>query len=109
MIAREPVLSSASRRELIVDRPTAASPSPGPPEAPRSPGHTAAGSPQQGARTVSTPTIDTTTGPAAPAAGPDAEFDLDIRIFESGVGLDEIIRLTDDGCGSTCQSAYNSC
>lgn len=38
-----------------------------------------------------------------------ADFDLDIRVFESGVGLDEIIRMTDDGCGSTCQSACNSC
>jgi FxLD family lantipeptide len=39
----------------------------------------------------------------------DADFDLDIRVFESGVGLDEIIRMTDDGCGATCQSACTSC
>lgn len=62
---------------------------------------------------MSTPTIDTSdaasTAAASDAAGPDAEFDLDIRIFESGVGLDEIIRMTDDGCGSTCQSACTSC
>lgn len=37
------------------------------------------------------------------------EFDLDIREFESGSGLDDIIRMTDDGCGSTCASACNSC
>jgi FxLD family lantipeptide len=62
---------------------------------------------------VSTPTIDTAThtdtATQTGAVDPDAEFDLDIRIFESGVGLDEIIRMTDDGCGSTCQSACNSC
>lgn len=37
------------------------------------------------------------------------EFDLDIRLFESGTSLDEVIRMTDDGCGATCQSACNSC
>ncbi len=57
---------------------------------------------------MSTPTIDTTVD--APAIDTtDAEFDLDIRIFESGVGLDEIIRMTDDNCGTTCQSACTSC
>ena len=62
---------------------------------------------------MSTPTIDTTThtdtATQTCSVDPDAEFDLHIRIFESGVGLDEIIRMTDDGCGSTCQSACNSC
>jgi len=57
---------------------------------------------------VSTPTIDTRADNAE-ITGTDAEFDLDIRIFESGIGLDEVIRMTDDGCGSTCQSACNSC
>lgn len=33
------------------------------------------------------------------------EFDLDIRMFESGGELDDIIRMTDDGCGQTCESA----
>lgn len=36
-------------------------------------------------------------------------FDLDITVFESGTGLDEIIRMTDDGCNSTCGTACNSC
>ena len=58
---------------------------------------------------MSTPTIDTRADHPPVVTGTDAEFDLDIRIFESGVGLDEIIRMTDDGCGSTCQSACNSC
>ena len=64
---------------------------------------------------MSTPTIDTCTDNTeiaaadAEIAAADVEFDLDIRIFESGVGLDEVIRMTDDGCGSTCQSACNSC
>jgi len=39
----------------------------------------------------------------------DDAFDLDIRVFESGSGLDEVIRMTDDNCGTTCQSACNSC
>lgn len=48
--------------------------------------------------------------PAHETARFDADpFDLDITIFESGEGLDEIIRMTDDGCGSTCDSACNSC
>lgn len=37
------------------------------------------------------------------------EFDLDISIFETGSGLAELIRMTDDGCGTTCESACNSC
>jgi FxLD family lantipeptide len=37
------------------------------------------------------------------------EFDLDISIVESGPVIDELIRLTDDNCGSTCESACNSC
>ncbi|WP_231104725.1 FxLD family lanthipeptide [Haloechinothrix halophila] len=35
----------------------------------------------------------------------DSEFDLDVSIVESGPVLDELMRLTDDGCGHTCQSA----
>lgn len=62
---------------------------------------------------MSTPTIDTptATGAVDPDVdrGADTEFELDIRIFESGVGLDEIIRMTDDNCGSSCQSACTSC
>lgn len=33
------------------------------------------------------------------------EFDLDITIFETDAGLAELMRLTDDGCGSTCETA----
>lgn len=39
----------------------------------------------------------------------DGEFDLDISIVESGPVIDELIRLTDDNCGTTCDSACNSC
>lgn len=35
----------------------------------------------------------------------DAEFDLDVSIVESGPVVDDLMRLTDDGCGSTCESA----
>ena len=32
------------------------------------------------------------------------DFDLDIRIIESGDTVETLINLTDDGCGSTCAS-----
>jgi FxLD family lantipeptide len=35
----------------------------------------------------------------------DSEWDLDVSIVESGPVVDELMRLTDDGCGQTCQSA----
>ncbi|MGH3692821.1 MAG: FxLD family lanthipeptide [Pseudonocardiaceae bacterium] len=35
----------------------------------------------------------------------DAEFDLDVSIVESGPVIDDLMRLTDDGCGSTCETA----
>ncbi|MGH8885339.1 MAG: FxLD family lanthipeptide [Egibacteraceae bacterium] len=41
--------------------------------------------------------------PGNPAA--DTEFDLDVSIVESGPVIDDLMRLTDDGCGSTCESA----
>ena len=41
--------------------------------------------------------------PGTPAA--DSEFDLDVSIVESGPVVAELMRLTDDGCGSTCESA----
>ncbi|MFF3157966.1 FxLD family lanthipeptide [Streptomyces sp. NPDC057910] len=52
--------------------------------------------------------------PVAPAQ-PDAEqqefadFDLDITIVEGGVAADQLIRLTNDGCNSTCATACVSC
>ncbi len=45
--------------------------------------------------------------PGTPVA--DSEFDLDVSIVESGPVVTELMRLTDDGCGSTCESACNSC
>lgn len=45
--------------------------------------------------------------PGAPVV--DSEFDLDVSIVESGPVIDELMRLTDDGCGQTCESACNSC
>jgi len=35
----------------------------------------------------------------------DVQFDLDISIVESGPVIDDLMRLTDDGCGTTCESA----
>ncbi|KAB1140226.1 FxLD family lantipeptide [Streptomyces luteolifulvus] len=37
------------------------------------------------------------------------DFDLDITIVEGGPAADQLIRLTNDGCGTTCQSACTSC
>ncbi|CAM4073540.1 FxLD family lanthipeptide [Nocardiopsis rhodophaea] len=32
-------------------------------------------------------------------------FDLDIEVVESGPLLDDVLQLTSDGCGTTCESA----
>ncbi|MFF7838795.1 FxLD family lanthipeptide [Streptomyces ossamyceticus] len=42
------------------------------------------------------------------ASGQD-DFELDITIVEGGPAADQLIRLTNDGCGSTCASACTSC
>jgi FxLD family lantipeptide len=52
-------------------------------------------------------TVQLDEAPAATAANP--EFDLDIKIVESGPVIDTMMRLTDDNCGATCESACNSC
>jgi len=39
----------------------------------------------------------------------DADFDLDISIVETGPVIADLMRSTDDGCGTTCQSACTSC
>jgi FxLD family lantipeptide len=40
---------------------------------------------------------------------PDSEWDLDVSIIESGPEADRIIRMTDDNCTTTCESACTSC
>ncbi|MEU3315812.1 FxLD family lanthipeptide [Streptomyces sp. NPDC006656] len=48
--------------------------------------------------------------PKAPAQDvDDASFDLDVTIVEGGVAADQLIQLTGDNCGSTCQSACVTC
>lgn len=37
------------------------------------------------------------------------EWDLDVTIVESGPAADQLIRMTDDGCNSTCATACTSC
>jgi FxLD family lantipeptide len=39
----------------------------------------------------------------------DDDWDLDVSIIESGPEADRIIRMTDDNCTTTCQSACTSC
>jgi FxLD family lantipeptide len=53
---------------------------------------------------MATPTV---TAPDPTTTDPD--FDLDISIVESGPMVADLMRSTDDGCGSTCQSACTSC
>jgi FxLD family lantipeptide len=38
----------------------------------------------------------------------DADFDLDVSIVETGP-IAELMRSTDDNCGSTCETACTSC
>lgn len=57
-----------------------------------------------------------TTVPAAAEAPVRAEipdetlddWELDVSIVESGPEADRLIRMTDDGCGQTCESACQS-
>ncbi|WP_030546676.1 FxLD family lanthipeptide [Streptomyces albus] len=37
------------------------------------------------------------------------DFDLDVTIAEGGPAADQLIRLTNDGCNSTCATACVSC
>ena len=37
------------------------------------------------------------------------DFDLDVEVLEVGPTVPELMRATDDNCGSTCQSACTSC
>ncbi len=41
--------------------------------------------------------------PSSTAA--DSEFDLDVRIVESRPAVADLMRITDDQCGATCESA----
>ncbi|GAA4211381.1 FxLD family lanthipeptide [Microbispora amethystogenes] len=43
--------------------------------------------------------------PATQAGEDFGEWDLDVSIVESGPAADKLIRMTDDGCGTSCQSA----
>ncbi|MDQ0773003.1 FxLD family lantipeptide [Streptomyces aurantiacus] len=51
--------------------------------------------------------------PVAPAQPAEqlnlTDFDLDITIVEGGPAADQLIRLTNDGCNSTCATACTSC
>ncbi|MGH8964710.1 MAG: FxLD family lanthipeptide [Actinomycetes bacterium] len=36
-------------------------------------------------------------------------FDLDVEVVECGPRLDDLLNLTSDNCGATCESACVSC
>ncbi|MER6531897.1 FxLD family lanthipeptide [Streptomyces sp. NPDC001508] len=48
-------------------------------------------------------------GAALTPAGESADWDLDITIVEGGPAADQLVRLTSDGCNSTCATACVSC
>lgn len=50
-----------------------------------------------------------TEGSTPTTPGPDPDFDLDIEFIEAGGTVEHIIKMTQDGCGSTCASACTSC
>ena len=60
---------------------------------------------------MTAPAIERTTVPPAVDNPEPAEAieDLDISFLEAGDTVDHIIKMTNDGCGSTCQSACTSC
>jgi FxLD family lantipeptide len=51
----------------------------------------------------------TTTTPIVFDTDPDPDFELDVSIVETGPVIADLMRSTDDGCGTTCQSACTSC
>jgi FxLD family lantipeptide len=57
-----------------------------------------------GAATLTPPALDAEGWNAA-----DWAAELDMSIIESGVAADQMIRMTDDGCNSTCGTACTSC
>lgn len=55
-------------------------------------------------------TVQMEAAPAQPMTDMDAaDWDLDVTIVEGGPAADQLIRLTSDGCNSTCATACNSC
>ncbi|GAA4687897.1 FxLD family lantipeptide [Promicromonospora umidemergens] len=45
--------------------------------------------------------------PVTPVAS--TGFDLDIRVVESGPIVEDLYQLTNDNCGTTCETACTSC
>ncbi|UCM88102.1 FxLD family lanthipeptide [Streptomyces marincola] len=43
------------------------------------------------------------------SSGEPADWELDVSIVEGGPAADQLIRLTGDGCNSTCATACVSC
>ncbi|MGH4028783.1 FxLD family lanthipeptide [Actinomycetota bacterium Odt1-20B] len=43
------------------------------------------------------------------SSGDEAAWKLDVTIVEGGPAADQLIRLTNDGCNSTCATACVSC
>ena len=54
------------------------------------------------------PTPQQAAPPASSSEVDLGEWDLDVSIVESGPAADKLIQMTDDGCGTTCQSACST-
>lgn len=53
--------------------------------------------------------VDGLSDAATVSAAVDDDFDLDVRVVESGPVIPELLRSTSDNCGGTCASACTSC
>lgn len=57
--------------------------------------------------------LDHRVAPAQPVTegqqAPGSDWDLDVTIVEGGPAADQLIRMTNDGCNSTCATACVSC
>jgi FxLD family lantipeptide len=57
--------------------------------------------------------LDRPVAPVQPVAEgqevPGSEWELDVTIVEGGPAADQLIRMTNDGCNSTCATACVSC
>ena len=60
-----------------------------------------------GTATLTPPALDSQT--AEGWGADDWAADLDVSIVESGVAAEQLIRMTDDNCNSTCGTACVSC
>lgn len=57
---------------------------------------------------VSAPPVSALPAEQDPNAAAGAEFDLDVSFLEAGGTVKELIFMTNDNCGTTCESACST-